>query len=187
MELLSEEKFWCFICKKECNPIENISTGELECNICNGSFIEIIEEEESSTIENTSEDPRTFIPNINTSTSVFQPPALKSISDYNATNPDASSAASSASKIIGSAATRKSSRQDDGIHAKCQRKGCQQVFKINENTPTSCCYHIGQPIFHDAVKFWSCCSQVKCYDFDEFMAVKGCTVGLHDDGVIDIA
>ena len=63
MELLSEEKFWCFICKKECNPIENISTGELECNICNGSFIEIIEEE-SSTIENTSEDPRTFIPNI---------------------------------------------------------------------------------------------------------------------------
>ena len=111
-------------------------------------------------------------------------PALKSISDYNATNPDATSAASSATKII--TATRKSSRNTDGITAKCQRKGCQKTFILTENTPQACTYHIGQPIFHDAVKFWSCCAYKKCFDFDEFMSVPGCGVGCHDDGVIDL-
>ena len=120
----------------------------------------------------------------NNSSNALPTTVLKSISDYNSNNPEASSAASSASKMIGAAAIRKSSRKEDGFHAKCQRRGCQKDFKISENTNTSCCYHSGQPIFHDAVKFWSCCANTKCYDFDEFMAVKGCCVGQHDDGVI---
>lgn len=109
-------------------------------------------------------------------------PVLKSIDDYNKQNPDATSAASSAVKTMN---TRKSSRRDDGT-AKCQNKGCQKIFQVADNQANACTYHKGQPVFHDAVKFWSCCSNKKCYDFDEFMAVVGCTQGYHDDGVIDL-
>ena len=109
---------------------------------------------------------------------------LKSIADFNASNPDAVSASAAAVKIVTS--TRKSSRSADGLTAKCQRKGCQKSFNVADNTSSSCRYHLGSPIFHDAVKFWSCCSATKCFDFDEFLAVPGCGVGCHDDGVIDL-
>ena len=109
-------------------------------------------------------------------------PVLKSISDYNKQNPEATTAASSAVKTM---ANRKSSRRDDGT-AKCQNKGCQKVFTVADNNADSCVYHKGQPVFHDAVKFWSCCSHKKCYDFDEFLAVPGCAKGYHDDGEVDL-
>lgn len=111
-----------------------------------------------------------------------QGPTLKSIDDYNKQNPEASTAAASAVKSM---STRKSSRRDDGT-AKCQNKGCQTIFVVADNSAKACTYHKGQPVFHDAVKFWSCCPDKKCYDFDEFMAVAGCTVGYHDDGEIDL-
>jgi len=110
------------------------------------------------------------------------PVQLKSISDFNATNPDAASAATSAAKIV--SAARKSTRNADGVTAKCQRKGCQKDFTIAENSGSACSYHAGSPVFHDAVKFWSCCPDKKCYDFDAFLAVPGCATGFHDDGVI---
>jgi hypothetical protein len=109
-------------------------------------------------------------------------PALKSIAAFNSANPDAASAASSAVQTL---AVRKSTRNDDGT-ARCQRKGCQKSFNVAENVGECCTYHKGQPIFHDAAKFWSCCPQIKCYDFDDFLAVKGCAVGKHDDGVIEL-
>lgn len=106
---------------------------------------------------------------------------LKSIAEFNTNNPTAASAASSATKTM----ERKSTRAADGT-ARCQRKGCQKVFNVAENSPAACTYHRGQPVFHDAIKFWSCCPEIKCYDFDEFLAVKGCTVGIHDDGVVEL-
>lgn len=110
-------------------------------------------------------------------------PKLRSIADYNNENPTAASAVTEAVKTV---FTRKSTRSADGITAKCQRKGCQKTYNIADNTSSACIHHSGQPIFHDAVKFWSCCPHKKCYDFDEFIAVAGCAVGYHDDGVIDI-
>lgn len=106
---------------------------------------------------------------------------LKSISEFNTANPTAVSAASAATKTL----ERKSTRNADGS-ARCQRKGCQKPFIVAENHASACTYHAGQPIFHDAVKFWSCCPEKKCYDFDEFLAVPGCAVGIHDDGVVDL-
>jgi hypothetical protein len=110
-------------------------------------------------------------------------PVVKNIDDFNKANPTQVTAASSANKVL---STRKSTRSADGLTARCQRKGCQKQFHIADNTPTSCIFHNGQPIFHDAVKYWSCCPDKKCYDFDEFMAVKGCSVANHDDGEVDI-
>ena len=41
-------------------------------------------------------------------------------------------------------------------------------------------------MFHDTLKFWSCCPEKKCFEFDTFMAVPGCVTGFHDDGVIEL-
>lgn len=106
-------------------------------------------------------------------------PKLLKIEEMESSGP---TGAGEAMKIMN---TRKSSRKDDGT-ARCQRKGCSQTFLVEDNHANACTFHKGQPIFHDAVKYWSCCDSKKCYDFDEFMAVPGCTVGFHDDGVIDL-
>ncbi|NXG71037.1 CHRD1 protein, partial [Baryphthengus martii] len=42
----------------------------------------------------------------------------------------------------------------------------------------SCLYHPGVPIFHDALKGWSCCKK-RTTDFSEFLSIKGCTKGFH--------
>lgn len=113
------------------------------------------------------------------------PPALKSISSYNDANPHGASAATEAVKLL-STAERKSTRQADGT-AKCKNKGCGKVFQFDtENNATACRHHAGQPVFHDAIKYWSCCADKKCYDFDSFMLVPGCATGFHDDGVIEL-
>jgi CHORD len=109
-------------------------------------------------------------------------PVLKSIESYNAANPNAVTAASAA---VNTLSQRKSTRNEDGS-ARCQRKGCQKTFLVEDNSATACTYHKGQPVFHDAVKFWSCCPEKKCYDFDEFLAVPGCSTGFHDDGIIEL-
>ncbi len=106
-------------------------------------------------------------------------PKLLKIEEMADTGP---TGAADAQKIMN---TRKSSRKADGT-ARCQRKGCTEIFLVEGNHETACTYHKGQPIFHDAVKYWSCCDTKKCYDFDEFMAVPGCTTGYHDDGVIEL-
>ena len=110
-------------------------------------------------------------------------PALKSISAYNDANPEAATAAAAAVKLV---QTRKSTRKEDGT-ARCLNKGCQKPFVVADNNDSACVYHSGQPVFHDAVKFWSCCPQKKCYDFEEFMQVPGCATGKHDDGHDDEA
>ena len=107
---------------------------------------------------------------------------LRSISDFNSQNPTAVTAATAAVKA---AQTRKSTRKDDGT-AKCLNKGCQKVFDFAENASDACRYHSGQAVFHDAIKYWSCCAEKKCYDFESFLQVSGCRTGYHDDGVIDI-
>lgn len=111
-------------------------------------------------------------------------PVLKSIADFNTSNPEAVTAAQSALKTI-VPAERKSTRAADGT-AKCRNKGCQQVFNVSENGPSACRFHSGQAVFHDTLKYWSCCSDKKCYDFDDFVAVPGCMTGFHDDGVIEL-
>ncbi|XP_063136101.1 integrin beta-1-binding protein 2 isoform X1 [Rattus norvegicus] len=60
----------------------------------------------------------------------------------------------------------------------CYNKGCGQHFDPNTNLPDSCRYHPGVPIFHDALKGWSCCRK-RTVDFSEFLNIKGCTVGPH--------
>lgn len=60
----------------------------------------------------------------------------------------------------------------------CYNKGCGQRFDPEHNTKDSCLYHPGAPIFHDALKGWSCCKK-RTTDFSEFLSIKGCTKGFH--------
>ena len=110
---------------------------------------------------------------------------LKSIDEYNKSNPDAVTAAQAAVKTL-APAERKSTRNEKDGTARCRNKGCQKIFAVAENSPMACRFHAGQAVFHDTLKFWSCCDFKKCYEFEDFMAVPGCAMGFHDDGVIDL-
>ncbi|XP_062916944.1 cysteine and histidine-rich domain-containing protein 1 [Mobula hypostoma] len=62
----------------------------------------------------------------------------------------------------------------------CYNRGCGLRFEPHSNTSDACCYHPGVPIFHDALKGWSCCKK-KTTDFSEFLAIPGCTKGKHSN------
>lgn len=50
----------------------------------------------------------------------------------------------------------------------------------NQNTDSSCSYHANKPVFHDTIKYYSCCPDDQAYDWDAFMKIKGCQTGKHD-------
>ncbi|KAF6728223.1 Cysteine and histidine-rich domain-containing protein 1 [Oryzias melastigma] len=62
----------------------------------------------------------------------------------------------------------------------CYNKGCGQTFDPSNNKDDSCLFHPGVPIFHDALKGWSCCRK-RTTDFSEFLSIKGCTRGRHSN------
>lgn len=62
----------------------------------------------------------------------------------------------------------------------CYNKGCGQKFKPEDNKEGACQHHPGGPIFHDALKGWSCCKK-RSTDFTEFLSIPGCSFGLHSN------
>mmetsp|Transcript_9808 Transcript_9808/g.20792 ORF Transcript_9808/g.20792 Transcript_9808/m.20792 type:complete len:279 (-) Transcript_9808:41-877(-) len=73
-------------------------------------------------------------------------------------------------------APSKSGKDADG-RVRCKRFGCQQMF--NPDGPEQkCVYHKSPPIFHETAKWWSCCPDKKAYEFEEFMRIPGCQVGI---------
>nr|XP_018670078.1 cysteine and histidine-rich domain-containing protein 1-like [Ciona intestinalis] len=62
----------------------------------------------------------------------------------------------------------------------CYNTSCGAKFDPASNTEDSCHYHSGGPIFHDALKGWSCCKK-RTTDFSEFMKIPGCTTGKHSN------
>ena len=62
------------------------------------------------------------------------------------------------------------------------RGECGRIMRVRIMCELSIRYHKGSPVFHDGEKYWSCCPQKKCIDFESFMKVPGCVTGKHDDG-----
>lgn len=60
----------------------------------------------------------------------------------------------------------------------CKHGGCNYAYEGNHNDNKSCIYHPGVPIFHEGLKFWSCC-QRRTSDFTAFMNQAGCETGNH--------
>jgi len=66
------------------------------------------------------------------------------------------------------------------MNLQCYNKSCGLTFDPEANTTTSCHYHPGVPVFHDALKGWSCCKK-RSTDFSEFLKFPGCTIGRHSN------
>ena len=60
----------------------------------------------------------------------------------------------------------------------CQNGGCKLVRKVGERVTGDCIFHSGTAVFHEGLKFWSCC-QKRTSDFEEFMKQQGCVMGTH--------
>lgn len=60
----------------------------------------------------------------------------------------------------------------------CKHRGCSYSFEGTKDDEKPCVYHSGVPIFHEGLKFWSCC-QKRTSDFTAFMNQVGCETGSH--------
>ncbi len=104
---------------------------------------------------------------------------IKSIDSYNQSNPNGVTAALKMKETLQKKV--KAQWRDDGT-TKCILKGCQKWYNPSDNSDTACVYHPSQPVFHDTIKYWSCCEGNKAYDFDSFLKIKGCKTGRHYNG-----
>lgn len=64
------------------------------------------------------------------------------------------------------------------IGTTCKNGGCSKTYEGPETNETTCRFHPGVPIFHEGLKFWSCC-QKKTTDFNTFLSQVGCQEGTH--------
>lgn len=60
----------------------------------------------------------------------------------------------------------------------CKHSGCNWAYEGEESNYQDCVYHPGCPIFHEGLKFWSCCTK-RTTDFTAFMNQIGCATGKH--------
>ncbi|XP_068698681.1 cysteine and histidine-rich domain-containing protein 1-like [Montipora foliosa] len=63
---------------------------------------------------------------------------------------------------------------------RCYNKGCGKEYKEDENGEDKCLHHPGVPVFHDALKGWSCCKK-RVTDFTDFLNIKGCSTSKHSN------
>ncbi|KAG4080204.1 hypothetical protein HA402_008275 [Bradysia odoriphaga] len=82
---------------------------------------------------------------------------------------------------IGPSAAAKSVAADSSsipVGTVCKNGGCGSVYESPVSDQSICCYHPGCPIFHEGMKFWSCCTK-RTSDFATFLNQKGCSEGQH--------
>lgn len=61
------------------------------------------------------------------------------------------------------------------VGMKCTRNACGVEYRGPESDEENCRYHEGAPVFHEGMKYWSCCDRKKTHDFDEFLSMPGCS------------
>lgn len=64
------------------------------------------------------------------------------------------------------------------IGTTCKYGGCNATYESPSSDNTECNYHPGVPVFHEGLKYWSCCTK-RTTDFTAFMNQKGCAYGKH--------
>lgn len=60
----------------------------------------------------------------------------------------------------------------------CKNSGCNETYTGTAKDNTQCQHHNGFAVFHEGIKFWTCCER-KTTDFALFMSQPGCTFGQH--------
>lgn len=64
------------------------------------------------------------------------------------------------------------------IGQNCKNNSCKGSYMGVSSDEETCHYHPGVPIFHEGLKYWSCC-QKKTTEFSVFLDQPGCTQGKH--------
>jgi len=64
------------------------------------------------------------------------------------------------------------------IGESCKNNGCKTTYAGPDTNLADCTYHPGVPVFHEGMKFWSCC-QRKTSEFQQFLDQEGCDIGKH--------
>lgn len=64
------------------------------------------------------------------------------------------------------------------IGQSCKNNSCKATYKGPTSEEETCNYHSGVPIFHEGLKYWSCC-QKRTTEFSVFLQQPGCTRGKH--------
>ncbi|XP_076239888.1 cysteine and histidine rich domain containing protein [Calliopsis andreniformis] len=60
----------------------------------------------------------------------------------------------------------------------CKNNSCKATYKGPASDDEECNYHPGVPVFHEGMKYWSCC-QKKTTEFSVFLEQPGCMQGKH--------
>ncbi|XP_046391958.1 cysteine and histidine-rich domain-containing protein morgana [Ischnura elegans] len=60
----------------------------------------------------------------------------------------------------------------------CKNRGCKKAYEGENSNYEDCMYHPGVPVFHEGLKFWSCCTR-RTSDFNAFLEQLGCNIGKH--------
>lgn len=63
------------------------------------------------------------------------------------------------------------------LGTKCKNNACKAVYE-GSGLSGICVHHPGVPVFHEGLKFWSCCTR-KTTDFAAFLEQEGCSQGEH--------
>lgn len=64
------------------------------------------------------------------------------------------------------------------IGQSCKNNSCKATYNGLASDDEVCNHHPGVPIFHEGMKYWSCC-QKKTTDFSTFLEQPGCAQGKH--------
>eukprot|EP00106_Octopus_bimaculoides_P004675 XP_014772117.1 PREDICTED: cysteine and histidine-rich domain-containing protein 1-like [Octopus bimaculoides] len=60
----------------------------------------------------------------------------------------------------------------------CANACCGKVYEGESSNKENCKYHSGTAVFHEGMKYWSCC-EIKTTDFSSFLNQPGCKTGKH--------
>lgn len=75
-------------------------------------------------------------------------------------------------------AIKEESSTEVAIGTVCKNGACNVSYEGPQTDETTCTHHPGVPIFHEGMKYWSCC-QRKTSDFNAFLQQAGCSQGKH--------
>lgn len=68
--------------------------------------------------------------------------------------------------------------QKIAIGQNCKNNSCKATYNGPSSDEEQCTHHPGVAIFHEGMKYWSCCKK-KTSDFSVFLEQPGCTRGKH--------
>lgn len=64
------------------------------------------------------------------------------------------------------------------VGTRCKNGGCSAEYLGPDSDTSPCVHHPGSPVFHEGMKYWSCC-QKRTSDFNVFLNQVGCSTGKH--------